>query len=282
MASQLKNEEKVKKIVAPQITFEGGSELDKFVHYFLELYRIEIFKDGLDLILTKLHEKHLRFEIKQIQGWDTNVGCFLTEQRSFYNKTLGKFLNKNSPKIILRKLSHNVLAHEMAHALEFESGVDLGEEFRKCIGLDMKNREPELITLKSQKQRLMVEALKTYPKNQFISELFARYFELLSVSRDVCQHGDFATNDVEGFFVNTTNFIVKIFNSKIRLQVNMRIAEMTSQIVEELAQEKAEINFSQKVGSFQKKNLNSWSKSVKSNAMWQEGFLKNKIENNDN
>ena len=60
-------------------------------------------------------------------------------------------------KIVLRQLSHNLIAHEMAHALEYESGLNLGEEFRTCIGLDMKGREANMLPLRGEIKRLMVE-----------------------------------------------------------------------------------------------------------------------------
>lgn len=265
-----------KEIFASQLDFEGADRSEKFLKFFFDLYRIELFKDGLDLILTKIKEKHLRFEIKITKGWDTNVGCFLTEKKNFYDQALQKFLQQKSLKIILRQLSYNVMAHEMAHALEFESGINLGEEFRQAIGFDMKNREPQMITLKAEVKRLMVEALKAYPAQQFLSELFARYFELLSISRNVCEVGSFATSDVMSFFENTTNFIKKIFNPKIKSKIDPKIAAMTSEIVKQIKLSKPQQKFQEKVESFHQKTpqQKTWSKNVKSNAAWQEGWKK--------
>lgn len=268
-------------IILSQLEFEGTNNSNKFIKQFFDLYRIEIFKDGLDLILTKLAEQHLKFEVKLIKGWDTNVGCFLTEQRSLYNKSLGKIIFKIKPKIILRQLSYNVLAHEMAHALEFESGINLGEEFRKAIGHDMKGRNPENIALKAEKNRLMIDALKSYPPNQFISELFARYFELLSISRNVQAHGDFTTEQVMDFFVNSTNFIRQIFNSKIKTKINPKISQLTAKIAQEVILTEPRQPFQERVDSYQKKTSGSWSKGVRSNAFWQSEFDKNKkLEDN--
>ena len=264
----------IKKICTSQLEFEGVENLEKFVKTFADLYRIELFKDGLDLILTKMEEKHLKFEVRITKGWDTNLGCFLTEQKSFFDKTLGKVLRQTAPKIILRNLSHNLMAHEMAHALEFESGLNLGEDFRKAIGFDMKDRHPQSITLKGETQRLMVEALKSYPPHQFISELFARYFELLSISRNVRATGDFATSDVMGFFENTTNFVEKIFNPQIRAKINPRIAEATSVLASQIRLEAPQQKFQEKIESVQRKSAGSWAKVAKSNAMWQEGWKK--------
>ena len=121
----------------------------------------------------------------------------------------------------------------------------------------------------------MIEALKSYPPQQFLSELFARYFELLSISRNVCASGDFATSDVMGFFENTTNFIEKIFNPQIKAKIDPEIATMTSEIVRQVKLSQPQEKFQEKVESFHKKSaINTWSKNVKSNAAWQEGWQK--------
>lgn len=276
----------LKNIFQPQLKFEGIDSTNKFLNIFCGLYRIELFKDGLDLILTKVQEKDLHFEVKIIKGWDTNVGCYLTEQSKVFNKIVGSFSNITKKKIILRQLTYNLLAHEMAHALEFESGLDLGEEFRKCIGLDMKNREPKSIVLKAEIQRLMVEALKSYPSHQFISELFARYFELLSISRDVRSNGDFTTAEVMEFFQNTNNFIEKRFNPKIKAKIDAKIAAHTIEVAKQVKLAGNKQKFQEKVDSFHKKSASpeggkSWSKNVKSNASWQVGWDKyQEVENN--
>ncbi len=264
----------LKGIFAGQLSFEGIDDIDKFIKFFCDLYRIELFKDGLDLILTKVKQKHLRFEIKIIKGWDTNEGCFTSQPKSFYDQTLGKFIPKSELKITLRRMSYNVLAHEMAHAFAFESGINLGEDFRKAVGFDMKDRQPQIITLRAETKRLMVDALKSYKAEKFLSELFARYFELLSLSRDVCAAGDFATSDVMGFFENTTNFITKIFNPKIKAKIDSEVVSVTSEIARQVKLSAPEQKFQEKVESFHKKAANSWSKNVKSNAQWQLGWKK--------
>ncbi|MBM3579802.1 MAG: hypothetical protein FJX34_03415 [Alphaproteobacteria bacterium] len=240
----------LKKIIVPQLHFEGVRQDEKFVKLFAGLYHIELLKDGLDLILTKLKQKQLHFDIQIIKGWDTNVGCFLTN------------------KIILRELSHNILAHEMAHALTSVSGINLGEEFLQCVGYDMKGREPEIITLRAEVKRLMVDALSSYPPQQFLDEIFARYFELLSISRNVISNGDFTTTDVMGFFINITNFIKKIFNPQIRKKIDPQIAQLTNKI--ELPSPRQ--SFRDKI-SAQKQS--SWGNRAGSNGMWSNSWRKN-------
>lgn len=266
--------EVLKNIFAKQVDFEGVADLDKFVKTFCQLYRIELFKDGLDLILTKLKEKDIKFEVRITKGWDTNLGCYLTEQSKVFTKVFGTFSTSLKKTIILRQMTCSLMAHEMAHALELESGINLGEEFRQCIGFDMKSREPQSVVLKGEIKRLMVDALKSYPPHQFISELFARYFELLSVSRNVRAAGDFTTSEVMEFFTNTTNFIERIFNPNIRGKIDSKIAAHTAEIVGQMRLESPEQKFQERVESFQKKSQGSWTKEVKSNAMWQAGWQK--------
>lgn len=265
----------IRKIFEPQLTFEGVDNSEKFAKIFADLYRIEIFKDGLDLILTKLRQKQISFEVKITKGWDTNSGCFLTEQKNYYNPLKGQFLRINLPKIILRNFSHNLLAHEMAHALEFESGINFGEEFRTAIGFDMKDRKADSLPLRGDIQRIMVDGLKTYPAYQFLSELFARYFELLSLSRNVQATGSFTTFEVMDFFANTTKFLTHIFNPAIISKIDPEIAKETSQIVQQVKIDGANKNFSEKIDPFKKKNANSWSSNLRSNSMWHKSWQKN-------
>lgn len=268
----------VKQIFSPQTKFEGINNIDRLCLMFSRLYRIDLYKEGLDLILTKLHQKHLFFEVKLIKNWDTNVGCFLTQQQSFFDKTIGKVINKNSLKIILRNLSYNVLAHEMAHAVDFESKINLNEEFAKCIYFDMNNNQSTILTLKSESKRLMIDALKSYPPNQHISELFARYFELLSISRDVCENGNFTTTDVINYFSNTTKFVTDVLNPKLKTQTNKIIANKTLEIVKNIKINDTQEKFSEKINSFHQKKGSlgekSWSKNTKSNSSYYQAWQK--------
>lgn len=268
----------VKKIFAPQISFEGVNQIDKFARFFCDLYRIELFKDGLDLILTKVYEKDLSFEVHLVKDWDTNLGCYLTEQSKVFNKVAGVFSSKIKKKIIIKSFKHNVLAHEMAHALEFESEIDLNQEFRKCIGFDMKNRQADLITLRAEIKRLMVDALVVYPQNQFLSEIFARYFELLSISSDVIGKGDFKTEQVIDFFSNSSNFVTQVFNPKIKAKIHPKIAKETNKIKELVQLQKAHIKFQDNVNSFHKKTDETgnkkWAKNVNSSSKYFQAWNK--------
>lgn len=265
----------IKDILRQNIHFEGAANLDKFHSIFTSLYNIELFKNGLDLCLTRMAEGNLKFEVKIIKGWDTNVGCYLKDQEKVFNKVLNTFSTKFKHKIIIRNLLVNVVAHEMAHALEVESEIVLNENFRTGIGFDMKDRSPNNPVLKGEIKRIMVEGVKTYPQHQIISELFARYFELLSLSRDVEHNGGFTTEEVTEFFANSTKWLNQVFNPKIKDKIDLAIARHTSGLI---ARDtfKTEKKFAHKVDSFYKKvdekGQKTWSANVKSNAAWQKSW----------
>lgn len=271
--------QEIAEIFKPQTSFEGVDNLEKLAKIFTDLYRIEIFKPGLDLILTNLKYDQISFEVKIVKGWDTNIGCFLTEQKEYYDPLKGGFLRINKPKIILRNFSHNLLAHEMAHALEFESGINFGQDFRTAVGLDMKDRLADSLPLRGEIERIMVNGVKSYPIYQILSELFARYFELLSLSRNVQAFGDFTTDQVMDFFANTTKFLTEIFNPAIKAKIDSNIASQTAIIAKKVQIEGASHKFSEKIDPFKKKNTSSWSSNLRSNSMWHKSW-QNNIEDN--
>lgn len=268
----------IEEILNKVLKFEGINESKKFVSQFTSLYGLSLYKDGLDLILTKANQGNLTFEVKIIKGWDTNQGCYLSDQRRIYNKFLKTFTRNLNHKIIIRNFATNVLAHEMAHCLEVESGLVLNEEFRKAIGLDMKDRQPESVVLKAEMQRLMIDALKTYPAYQFISELFARFFELLSISRDVNPNGVFPTSQAVEFFANSSKWVMEVFNQQIQGKIDRQIANYTSDFIKNNSF-KQEKKFADNTKSFYKKNDidgKSWSNNTKSNLAWQQSWQKHK------
>jgi hypothetical protein len=270
-------------IILPVSNFDNKQQQQQLVEYFVRLYNIDILKNGLDFILTKLHQRELSFEIKNINGWDTNIGCFLTEEVSFFDNIINKIAKKKTRKIIIRRLSYNVLAHEMAHAIEFISNNILAEDFRQAVDFDMKNREPKFIPLRSHYNRLMIEAIKLYKPQYFLSEVFARFFELLAISRDVVANGDFTTFDVIEFFPNIVNFLNKKFYPKIMSQIDSDIAKYSKIfIAKQQSANNSQYNQS-KIKKFQSNitsNLNNgkvqWSKNNISNKFWQDSWDKNK------
>ncbi len=273
----------ITKIFAKQTEHQSSQDLTNLVNLFYNLYNISFFKDGLDLILTKLSIAQLSFAIIEKKDWDTNVGCFLTSKTTVFNKALNLFKYHTTEKIIIRKLSINVLAHEMAHALEFASKKPLTTTFQQAIRQDLLGTDTAIITLKTEIKRLIDSDLKLYKPEQHPAELFARYFELLSLSRNVCFNGNFTTEQVIQLFPRTTNFLVNHFNPLIANQINSEIAYETSKIKAQTNQSNkyCEPKFTSNINSQQQEIKNKgWAKTVNSNHIWRESW--EKIKDNKN
>ncbi|MFT6077268.1 MAG: hypothetical protein ACJAW3_001046 [Lentimonas sp.] len=267
------------------LKFEGVDESKKFTQQFTSLYGIAIFKDGLDLVLTKARRGDVIFEVKIIKGWNTDEGCCISGEMKIYNQILKSFTRKLNHKIIIRNFRTNVLAHEIGHAIAASSEIALNENFRKAIGLDMKNRQPESIVLAGEIKRLMIDALKSYPASQIISELFARYFELMSMSREVDSNGNFTVSQITRFFINTSKWFDEIFNVKIKNQIDLDIANFTTKMIDNGGFESKK-RFADHEKSFHKKSdasgNKSWSKNVNSNAQWQESWEHKELNDKKN
>lgn len=269
----------IEEILIPALKFEGAREEKKFVDQFTSLYGIEVYKDGLDLVLTRVKEGIVTFEAKLIKGWNTDLGCCVTEQKTVYDKIRNVFTKKLEHKIIIRDFAVTTMAHEIAHCVAIESGFILNEDFRTAIGFDMKDRRPNSVVLAAEIERLMIKALKSYLADKVLSELFARYFELLSYSRDVNPNGSFISGQVDDFFINTTKWFKEIFNPSIRRYVDPRISAYTSDLIARrgFVHEK---KFADNTKSFYKKaddsGGKSWSKNVSSNSAWLNSWEKHK------
>ncbi|MFT5795066.1 MAG: hypothetical protein ACI9W5_000011 [Ulvibacter sp.] len=260
-----------------QIHFEGVNRYDLFLKKLLNLYHIPFYKSGLDLILTKSFEKKVNFDIKIIKDWDTNVGCYLTEKKKIYNKIIGTFTHILDHKIIIRKLSENVIAHEVSHFVEIESGIMLDQNFKNAMITDLSNNSTGNIALKAEINRLFIEQVKPYPQNQIISEFFARFFEIYAISKELSTISAFSIAEIDNYFVNTRNWIKNDFYPKIRSKINQNISRTTFDLIND-PNFKQTHKFTDKTESFYKRVDNTgkktWSANVGSNAEWEGKFNK--------
>lgn len=271
----------IEDILRQATSFEGSSEITKFSEIFQLLYKSPLLKPSLDFSLTQVNKKHLRFEIKIIKNWDTNSGCYLSDQRSFYNKFIGSWVHKSYNKIILRTLLPSLIAHEMAHGVEIESGINFDDQFRQAIGFDMKNKTPKNPAFAGKFHRIFIDGIKTYPKYQIISELFARFFEILAESRPISKNSAFTEEEVKDFFLNSWNWVENFLNPLMKPKINSKISNYSAKLDTDSMQEK----FTHKTQSFFKKvdskGNKSWSANVKSNADWQKSWEKYHKKNNN-
>ena len=148
----------------------------------------------------------------------------------------------------------------------------------------MKDRAPQNVGLKAEINRTIIVGIKSYPQHQILAELFARYVEVLSTSRDVDVNGSYLTSDVMNFFANTTKWLGERFNPLIKNKIAPDIAAHTAQLIQADAF-KQQKKFSEKVDSFYKrvdnKGQKTWSANTKSNSNWQKSWNQHQKEIED-
>jgi hypothetical protein len=107
--------------------------------------------------------------------------------------------------IVLRRIVPPIIIHEIGHAIEHISDIDINKEFRENFSLDMKTWNCSNTTLGNAIGRIMKDELKDYPLISTMSELFARFFEVLSLSEEIAGFGDYCFTylEVSKFFMNT-------------------------------------------------------------------------------
>lgn len=258
-----------------QIIFEGREKYQEFLRILINLYKIPIYKDGLDLIIGKTFAKKVKFEIKIIKDWDTNIGCYLTEQKKIYNKFLNRFTHILDHKIIIRKLSANVMAHEIGHFLEIESGISLDSGFKDAVITDLTNDSTANIALKAEIKRLFINDVKSYPNHQITSEFFARFFEIYSIAKGLSLRNAFTMAEIDNYFINANNWVKNSFLPKIKPLISNDIAILSNDLMQKNIHQDTP-KFSDNIDRFHKRvndqGGSSWSKNVKSNADWSNKF----------
>ncbi len=222
----------IEQILKNNISYEKQQELEYFLNCYKELYKIDFFKIGLDVILTKCEIGMVKFIIEDnsLHGLD---GCCITEQDSVFNKYLGVFFKRNKYQIRLKKLNVEVLAHEITHALEYESRVVLESHFKDIFLSDLENIGQTHILLKNAIKQIIFKEISVYPEKQHNSEYLARFFELLARSKEVGGYSEnykFRLDEIKFLFKNTISWINANFNESLKAQQRDHIVEMTKNI----------------------------------------------------
>jgi hypothetical protein len=222
----------IEHILKNNISYQQTQELDDFLACFKELYKIKIFKIGLDVILTKCEMGLVKFIIadKDLHGLD---GCCITEKDTVFNKYFGAFVKRNKYLIRLKKLNVEVLAHEITHALESESRVILESDFKDVFLADLENIGSTHLLLKNAIKQILFKEISLYKEAQHNSEYLARFFELLARSKEVGGYSEsykFRLNEIESLFENTIYWINTRFNESLKAQQSEHISAMTMHI----------------------------------------------------
>jgi len=223
----------------------------RFIRQFADLFRLDTLKPGLDTILTALYEGRVKFILKLDEEVNLNPKIILEGYCSTktitedHGNILGKFQTKHY-EIVIKNLALEVIMHEITHALEFESTVDLSLEFFEIIKHDINNWQKTHIHLSSAIKRILYQDLKYYPRNEINSELLARFIQLISSGKDVHKTAKdyyFSSEEVMSLFKSTSIWLWQKFNPMLLQKTNDRIYRSTETISQWVRKQKQTQDF---------------------------------------
>ena len=245
----------ISSIIKKAISFDDVRKVEDFSGHYKELYKIAIFKPSLDLMLTKAEQGMVKFTLQPHDNLNRLHGCCITEEYRLFNKIRNSFVRNFKHTINIKTLSAEVMMHEMAHAVEKESRVQLDREFSKIFRADLINAENSHIHIQTAVRQVILKEIELYPKQQHDSEYFARFYQLLAMSKEISSYHDdfhFKLPEMMNVFRNTITWIDQVFNHKLKHQIATHIEKLT-----------ANIKFDDELNNFARKNKSIHGKDVK-------------------
>ena len=177
--------------IIDQATESTSSQMKAdFLQQISHLYQYEIFKNILDLTVTKILQGHLKFIVKNALIFDLDAGNCQTVELIGDGGMLGWFKPKRNYRITIKKITSEVIIHEICHMVEKEIAEFFSlEQFSRDLLTDMYYLKSNNPALQQKAKSLFVDELRSYPEQQRQGELFVRYFQLFAGSQEV-YYGD--------------------------------------------------------------------------------------------
>lgn len=225
---------KIDHILKSSVAFHDIDEVQNFLGLYKELYKITLFKPALDLMLTKMDHGLVKFYLQPKDDLNRLHGCCITSEHRFFNKILNAFVKNYKHKINIKTLTAEVMMHEMAHAVEKESKLHLQDEFSDIFKKDLANAEHSHLHIKTAIEQIILKEINLYPKQQHNSELFARFYQLLAMSKEVnSYHANFhfKLSEMINLFTGTVKWIEEILNPSLKHRIAIDIEKLTQDVI---------------------------------------------------
>ncbi|MBR2140808.1 MAG: hypothetical protein IJ853_00425 [Rickettsiales bacterium] len=235
---------KILSYVYSNTIFEKKTDLEYFIYCLSELYRIPIFVPVLNAIITQLKRGNAVFKVQPLKSYDRVLGHCTTatkevrsQESTFKNGIFSKHYT-----IVIKKIIPDIIIHEIGHAVEHISGINVNGDFKKALYEDLRLNNTHLLQVKSAVKDIMEQQLKNYKLENHMAELFARYFELVAMSREVGDWGDyqFYYNDIINYFMNTTTWVNNILIPILNKNTDDDVAALANDFVANLKPYKKE------------------------------------------
>lgn len=257
-------------IVAKNTIAKFSGDKEKFLKKFEQLYHLEILRPSLNLIVSKCKNRQANFVVEPLKNWDRCVGHCQT--KGFFER-IGDIFSKNLTHTInIKTIECGIIMHEIAHAIEKTSLIDLNGDFRKVLGLDMNGKRSSNLQVVSMVENIMKNELKSYKLHNIMEEFFARYFEMLAMSYEVDGFAkyQFKYEDIIFYFQNTTLWVQSYFNPLILKLIDSEVERESKKFVETLQPYKK--NWGDNVKdthyNFDESGKKNWASGTKSTNRW--------------
>lgn len=290
MSNELVTSCTIEQLLMQKITADSVALKKQFITALGNAYRLPLLIPTVNLILTIAKDQRVIFVVNEKKAVDTLGGLCQSTRRSMFD-----FFSKSRKtsyvyQIGIKIPSSDIIIHEITHALERESGVDLNQEFRRAIGKDLNGRKAENFAVQVAINEIMHEQLKSYEKEHIMSELLARFFQLLAGARELgtFHQYPYTVDEATNFLLNTTAWLRDTYNPLLDSLVDPQIRSLGTQIREQVLQENVNKLADNKVFSFydgkeHASGKGKWSKAVGSNRDFYDSFQKiGFLDNQDN
>jgi hypothetical protein len=239
-----------------------------FMEVIAKLYQYEMFKPMMDLVASKAYERRLQFKITPKEMHHLDEGNCKTIESGTFNKILNRILAKKEYTITIRKITPDVIIHEIGHMVEKETNLELTTGFRDSITNDIKSRSYNNVSLGAAINSVLIKEVAAYPIMQIGSELFTRYFQLLAMAKEVSgKAAEYAFNLTEVYkaFPATELWIFNYLYPKLTPHFNTDIVAASRKYITPIDEIKHKWS-DEKIRSFHKngKEKTNWTHSIKS------------------
>lgn len=147
---------------------------ESFKKVIEKIYQYEIFKPFMDLSVTMIQQRRLKFVLAPQTTFELDEGNCVTIAK-----------HRNEYTITIKKINSDVIIHEIGHMVEKEIGVDLNNSFKPAVVKDLKNINTNNISLSTAIKDVMISQVTGYHDSHKLSELFTRYFQLMAMAKEV-------------------------------------------------------------------------------------------------
>lgn len=223
-------------VIMNNTVIEDERSLNEFKYIIQKLYQYNIFKPMLDLVASKALYGFLRFKVQDQKFFDLDEGNCRTIEGSIFNKALNIIKKENRYLITIKKISAEVIVHEIAHMVEKEIESTTVDRFAQEVMKDISCHSANL-SLGAAVQQIMGVEVDNYQSSHKNSELFARYFQLLAMSKEVAGRGaayGFALKDVYKLFTKTEKWLWDHLYKNILPKIDIHIATQSQKYIKEV------------------------------------------------